>query len=303
MFTPLSSPTLRSNRPGSRRTHLARVVAWATATVVTVAGGAAAAAVATQSPGPGGPDAPAAGAGASATSPRVDCAVAKCVALTFDDGPGPYTGRLLSDLKAANAKATFFVLGKQAQGNPGMIRRLHEAGMVVGSHGWDHKAFSKLTAAQQRAQLDRTARAIQDAGAPRPTLFRPPYGAANSATKKLGVPLILWNVHPGLEEPQLGQGDHGRAEAVPPGFDHSDARHPPDVRRGGARPDPAAARPRLHAGHGAGAAGPDEAGRSILRSSLTEAEGGPGAGRSVRTACAPPSGPLRNASSPPIASA
>lgn len=194
MFTPLSSPTLRSNRPGSRRTHLARVVAWATATVVTVAGGAAAAAVATQSAGPGGPDAPAAGAGASTTPQRVDCAVAKCVALTFDDGPGPYTGRLLSDLKAANAKATFFVLGKQAQGNPGMIRRLHEAGMVVGSHGWDHKAFSKLTAAQQRAQLDRTARAIQDAGAPRPTLFRPPYGAANSATKKLGVPLILWNV-------------------------------------------------------------------------------------------------------------
>ena len=48
----------------------------------------------------------------------VDCTAVKCVALTFDDGPTPYTDRLLKVLGDADAKATFFVIGNKVAANP-----------------------------------------------------------------------------------------------------------------------------------------------------------------------------------------
>lgn len=127
---------------------------------------------------------------------RVNCAIAKCVALTFDDGPGLHTARLLNSLKASNTKATFFVLGTATTTRPAVVRRAAAEGHVVASHGWDHKQFTRLSAAAQRDQIRRTASAVVRAGAPAPTLFRPPYGSYNTATRSLGLPVILWNVDP-----------------------------------------------------------------------------------------------------------
>lgn len=126
----------------------------------------------------------------------VNCAVAKCVALTFDDGPGRHTARLLNSLKASNTKATFFVLGNATTTRPALVRRAAAEGHVVASHGWDHKQFTRLGAAAQRDQLRRTASAITRAGAPAPKLFRPPYGSYNATTRSLGTPIILWDVDP-----------------------------------------------------------------------------------------------------------
>lgn len=143
---------------------------------------AAKAAAKTSTPAPAGPD----------------CAKLRCVALTFDDGPGEYTNQILDELDAAGVKATFFEIGENVGQFPEVVKRQVDDGMVIGDHTWTHPNLSHLGAASQRSQLSRTADALEAAGAPRPTLVRPPYGALNSATKAvaadLGMSLITWNV-------------------------------------------------------------------------------------------------------------
>lgn len=161
--------------------------------VVTLAAKATTASAWSAAPSP----APAAALGlaaAQASAKHVDCTKTKCIALTFDDGPGPYTLTVLRALQASHARATFFVLGKNVAAHPETLRRLVAAGMVVGDHSWDHREYTRLSAAQQKSETSRTAQAIVAAGVPAATLFRPPYGAFNSATKRLGWPLILWDV-------------------------------------------------------------------------------------------------------------
>jgi peptidoglycan/xylan/chitin deacetylase (PgdA/CDA1 family) len=131
------------------------------------------------------------------TNANVDCAVAKCIALTFDDGPGPDTGRLLDLLKAQNVPATFFVLGEQAAKYPDLVRREYAEGNEVGNHTWDHKDLSTLSAAQIQDEITRGADAIAATGIPRPTLVRPPYGAVNDTVRTVGgFPFIMWRVDP-----------------------------------------------------------------------------------------------------------
>ena len=55
---------------------------------------------------------------------EVDCSVVKCIALTFDDGPSPYTDRLLQVLKDNDAKATFFEIGNKVAANPDGAKRV-----------------------------------------------------------------------------------------------------------------------------------------------------------------------------------
>lgn len=66
--------------------------------------------------------------------------------LTFDDGPNqPYTGQILEILNRYGAKATFFVCGKNAERDPGTVRRIIEAGHTLGNHAYSHSkslAFS-----------------------------------------------------------------------------------------------------------------------------------------------------------------
>lgn len=131
------------------------------------------------------------------TNANVDCSVAKCIALTFDDGPGPDTGRLLDLLKAQNVPATFFVLGNQAVKYPALVNREYTEGNEVGNHTWDHKDLSKLPAAAVQDEINRGADAIAAAGIPRPTLVRPPYGAVNDTVRAVGgYPFIMWRVDP-----------------------------------------------------------------------------------------------------------
>ncbi len=60
------------------------------------------------------------------------------MSLIFDDGPGPYTDRLLHILTDNDAKATFFLIGNKAAANPAGARRIADAGMEIGSHTWEH---------------------------------------------------------------------------------------------------------------------------------------------------------------------
>ena len=65
--------------------------------------------------------------------------------LTFDDGPGPSTARLLDVLRDARFAATFFVLGKHAQAQPALLRRMVEEGHVIGNHTWSHAHDGELS--------------------------------------------------------------------------------------------------------------------------------------------------------------
>src|SRR6201994_1660626 len=93
----------------------------------------------------------------------VDCAKAKCVALTFDDGPGPYTDRLLQILKDNDAKATFFLIGNKVAANPEGARRIADAGMEIGSHTWEHPNMTTIPAEDVSAQFSRANDAIVSA--------------------------------------------------------------------------------------------------------------------------------------------
>ena len=125
----------------------------------------------------------------------LDCRLTSCVALTFDDGPGPYTQRLLDELEAAHATATFFLVGEQAQSYPAAVHREFSDGFEIGNHTWDHKDLTTLSPADATAEISRTADLLESMTGTRPTLLRPPYGAHNPAVDALvGSPEILWSV-------------------------------------------------------------------------------------------------------------
>ncbi|HIW30562.1 MAG TPA: polysaccharide deacetylase family protein [Candidatus Luteococcus avicola] len=137
----------------------------------------------------------------SATAPpaspttKINCAKLKCVALTFDDGPGQYTAHLLDTLEAHEVHATFFMLGQNALAYPELVRRAVAEGNQVGDHTFDHKQLTNLSASEQRYEVTRAADAIEQASGVRPTTLRPPYGAFNKATRQVaGMPLVLWDV-------------------------------------------------------------------------------------------------------------
>ncbi|MCU0313734.1 MAG: polysaccharide deacetylase family protein [Solirubrobacteraceae bacterium] len=99
------------------------------------------------------------------------------VALTFDDGPSPYTQRILDTLKRGDAKATFFVLGNQLAEHPIPLQRAVAEGHEIADHSWNHADLTTLAPRDIGAQMSDVGSALKRVGIPEPTLFRPPYGA------------------------------------------------------------------------------------------------------------------------------
>jgi len=122
----------------------------------------------------------------------------RLVALTFDDGPGPYTGALLDELARLHVPATFFVVGRQVPDFASALQREVDLGMTVGDHTADHRDLALLSARDQRRQVVEDADALRSYGAPWPRLFRPPYGSYDATTHRvLGrqrMLSVLWSV-------------------------------------------------------------------------------------------------------------
>jgi peptidoglycan/xylan/chitin deacetylase (PgdA/CDA1 family) len=133
-----------------------------------------------------------------------DAAVARAggtareIALTFDDGPGALTGRILDELRAGGAHGTFFVIGRQLHGHEEVLRRILAEGHDLGDHTWAHASLLGLTEQQRREQLELPLEALVDATGERPHLFRPPYGATSrkiaAMARRLGLLTIYWSV-------------------------------------------------------------------------------------------------------------
>jgi peptidoglycan/xylan/chitin deacetylase (PgdA/CDA1 family) len=123
---------------------------------------------------------------------------AGAVALTFDDGPGPMTERILEKLIELRAPATFFVLGSMVKAHPDIVRDERAAGMVVANHTYTHPGMSTLPTSTQRWQLNQTSKAIEKVIGTAPRFFRPPMWMWNATTAReaaqLGMVTVLFSV-------------------------------------------------------------------------------------------------------------
>ncbi len=120
------------------------------------------------------------------------------VALTFDDGPGPYTQQLVATLDKLHVHATFFAIGEQEQYfSPGTIAEI-DSGDVVGDHTETHPMMASLSPHEQYEELFEQMARIEAVGGKRPRLFRPPYGSFDATTFKelhhLRLLMVLWSV-------------------------------------------------------------------------------------------------------------
>lgn len=122
----------------------------------------------------------------------------KLIALTFDDGPGPYTDRLLDGLAARGVKATFFTLGMRAETYPKVIRRMFAEGHQIANHSYNHPNFNELSDEQIRRQIQDTTNILNKTiGQNFHYLVRPPYGNCNNRVAGvLKAPAIIWSVDP-----------------------------------------------------------------------------------------------------------
>ncbi len=123
----------------------------------------------------------------------------KKIALTFDDGPEEkWTPQILDILKQKNVKATFFVIGKQVQKYPEMLRQIDSEGHIVGDHTLDHVDLTKLGAQQVDNEIESCASIIHETIGKTPKFVRPPFGFHNpvvdNAIYSKNRIIVLWSL-------------------------------------------------------------------------------------------------------------
>ena len=127
----------------------------------------------------------------------------KLLALTFDDGPGPYSDQILDTLAAHNAKVTFFMNGYKVRRYADQVRRMADEGHQIANHTYNHPYLTKCSDAKLRQEMDATAEAFTEVTGLTGTgntgfYMRPPYGAFNHrVTSLVGVPVIWCTVDSG----------------------------------------------------------------------------------------------------------
>lgn len=133
----------------------------------------------------------------AANRSNINCAAMKCIALTFDDGPGAYTNQIIDALTARNAVATFFVLGNKVASSTGTLQRAVNTHNEIANHSWSHPDFTRLSNADIGVQVEQTNQAIFNAVGSYPKLMRPPYAALDGrVVSQIGMPIALWSVDP-----------------------------------------------------------------------------------------------------------
>ncbi len=119
------------------------------------------------------------------------------IALTFDDGPHcQYTEQILQILGEYGVRATFFVIGCNAEQYPEKVKAIHDAGHEIGNHTYSHK--NPIGYDELNEEIKRSADIIENITGTRPTIFRPPEGKCSELTvscaRKNNCRVILWNI-------------------------------------------------------------------------------------------------------------
>ena len=123
----------------------------------------------------------------------------KRIALTFDDGPSAgYTAEILDILREYDVKATFFVIGKNVEAHPDLLRRTVAEGHEIGNHTYSHPHLKTIDEARLSEEVARSATLLQEVAGIRTSLFRPPEGiitpAVTAAAEKGGYRTVLWSI-------------------------------------------------------------------------------------------------------------
>jgi cellulose synthase/poly-beta-1,6-N-acetylglucosamine synthase-like glycosyltransferase/peptidoglycan/xylan/chitin deacetylase (PgdA/CDA1 family)/spore germination protein YaaH len=150
----------------------------------------------------------------------------KIVALTFDDGPDPrWTPEILNILHRYNVPATFFVIGENAEANPGIVQREWDEGMEIGNHSFTHPDFDRVSPERIKLELDATQRVIEAITGHETRLFRAPNRADSDPSTvddlapvidgdNLGYLFVGESIDPtdwakGITAHQIVYGEHG----------------------------------------------------------------------------------------------
>ncbi|GAA5991745.1 hypothetical protein JCM10908_001119 [Rhodotorula pacifica] len=117
---------------------------------------------------------------------------------SFDDGPSPYTPRLLNLLQQQNVQSTFFIVGSRAISRPAMVQAEYMLGHQLSVHTWAHSSLTTLSNEEIVAELGWTMKIIRDITGVTPNTFRPPYGDIDDRVRyialQMGLRPIIWTV-------------------------------------------------------------------------------------------------------------
>ncbi|MDC9723560.1 MAG: polysaccharide deacetylase family protein [Urechidicola sp.] len=122
------------------------------------------------------------------------------IALTFDDGPHPeFTPKVLDLLKSANAKASFFLIGKNAESYPELVKQIIAEGHVIGSHSYAHtNNYGFLSRNKVTKDIMKSQKVLFDITKKNVQFFRSPFGVTNPniarAVKNLSLKTFGWSV-------------------------------------------------------------------------------------------------------------
>lgn len=132
------------------------------------------------------------------TAVGVDCIANKCAVLTYDDGPGPDSPKLLSYLDEAKVPATFFELGKSIKAHRNISLELATAGMEIGSHSLTHPQLPRIPSAAAEGEVSGNSKLLKEIIGRTPLIFRPPYGEHNAQVDKIiadnEMAVIQWSI-------------------------------------------------------------------------------------------------------------
>ncbi|MFC1755193.1 polysaccharide deacetylase family protein [Thermoproteota archaeon] len=119
----------------------------------------------------------------------------KLCALTFDDGPNPYsTSKLLEILKKAGVKATFFLIGAQTARYPDTARKIVKLGHEIGNHSFNHRMYSKMTKQEILIDIAKSQKLFKQVLGIYPRYIRPPYGSVSKEHGSLFTDYFLKGV-------------------------------------------------------------------------------------------------------------
>jgi peptidoglycan-N-acetylglucosamine deacetylase len=124
----------------------------------------------------------------------------KKVVMTFDDGPSPeWTPRILDALKAANIKATFFMIGHHVKKYPDIALRVAREGHTIGNHGYAHSVLLYYTLPELEEEIKYTELVIRDITGVTTKFFRPPKAwlrrDIKEKIKSMGYEIVLWSLN------------------------------------------------------------------------------------------------------------
>lgn len=128
------------------------------------------------------------------------------VALTFDDGPTPYTEQIVDTLREYEAVATFFFIGEHVVGYRDAVEYAAAKDMGLGNHSWSHANLRNLSPGELKREIIETNDLIHSIAGSEVSLFRPPYGDMDEAVAEVvgeeQMATVMWNGDP--EDWQIG---------------------------------------------------------------------------------------------------